>query len=107
MMTEKTHMFIAMNRFRVAPSKEKDFENIWKSPKSYLEDVSRIFRSFTFFADLETSIERYTRHTRSGTPARPEACTKSDMFKVAHSQVRAPEGVYLGPPELETFEVIL
>jgi len=32
-------MFIAMNRFRIAPGREADFEGIWKTRNSYLNEV--------------------------------------------------------------------
>jgi len=32
--------FIAMNRFKIVPNREKDFENIWKNRETHLNDVS-------------------------------------------------------------------
>ena len=32
-------MFVAMNRFRVVPEREQDWERIWKERESYLQDV--------------------------------------------------------------------
>ena len=33
-------MFIAMNRFKIIIGKEKEFENVWKSRETYLDNVS-------------------------------------------------------------------
>ncbi|MEO0814422.1 MAG: antibiotic biosynthesis monooxygenase, partial [Myxococcota bacterium] len=38
-------MFIAMNRFRIRPGREAEFETIWRERDSYLEDVPG-FQSF-------------------------------------------------------------
>ena len=38
-------MFIAMNRFRIALGREQDFEQIWRSRDSHLDEVPG-FRKF-------------------------------------------------------------
>ena len=32
-------MFIAMNRFRIAPGREDDFEQVWRERESYLDEA--------------------------------------------------------------------
>ncbi|MGH8475728.1 MAG: antibiotic biosynthesis monooxygenase family protein, partial [Methylococcales bacterium] len=32
-------MFIAMNRFRIAPGREQDFIDMWRKRESYLDEV--------------------------------------------------------------------
>ena len=32
-------MFIAMNRFKIVPDLESDFEAVWKSRETYLDNV--------------------------------------------------------------------
>ncbi len=32
-------MFIAMNRFKIVPGKEREFENVWKERDTHLKDV--------------------------------------------------------------------
>jgi heme-degrading monooxygenase HmoA len=36
--------FIAMNRFKIVPGMESEFEGIWKSRNTYLEDVPGFIR---------------------------------------------------------------
>jgi heme-degrading monooxygenase HmoA len=36
-----------------------------------------------------------------------EDWTNSEAFRKAHSQGRAPEGTYLGPPQFEGFDVVM
>jgi len=100
-------MFIAMNRFRIAPGFEAGFEELWRSRDSYLDDVSG-FREFHLLkgpADEECSL--YASHTVWEDKASFTAWTESDAFKKAHGQARAPEGTYLGHPNFEGFDVVL
>jgi hypothetical protein len=55
-------MFIAMNRFRITPGRESDFEQIWRSRESYLEDVAgfREFHLLTRAVGREAHVVRIT-----------------------------------------------
>ncbi|MGO3769944.1 MAG: antibiotic biosynthesis monooxygenase family protein, partial [Vreelandella alkaliphila] len=35
------------------------------------------------------------------------AWTKSEAFRKAHANAKAPEGIYLGPPKFEGYAVVL
>ena len=73
-------MYIAMNRFRIAPGREEDFLEVWRNRDSHLDEVpEEAFRAWT----------------------------KSDAFRKAHANAKAPEGIYLGPPKFEGYEVVL
>jgi len=50
-------MYIAMNRFRIVPGKEKEFIEIWKNRDSHLNEVPG-FRSFHLLQGPTT--EEYT-----------------------------------------------
>ncbi len=100
-------MYIAMNRFRIAPGHEADFEKLWRERDSHLDGVPG-FRSFLLLrgpSDEEASL--YASHTTWDDEAAFRAWTESDSFKKAHSQARAPSGTYLGHPVFEGFETIL
>ena len=100
-------MYIAMNRFRIAPGHEQDFEDLWKNRKSYLDEVSG-FRDFSLLkgpADEDATL--YASHSTWDSYQVFEDWTNSEAFKKAHGQARAPEGTYLGHPQFEGFEVIL
>ncbi len=100
-------MFIAMNRFRIAPGAEDAFEKLWRDRDSQLDGVPG-FREFHLLrgpsADGETL---YSSHTTWESHAAFEAWTRSEAFAKAHAQARAPKGTYLGHPAFEGFEVIL
>jgi heme-degrading monooxygenase HmoA len=100
-------MFIAMNRFRIAPGREADFENIWKGRQSFLDEVTgfREFRLLRGPTDETSTV--YASHSVWDSRTDFEAWTESEAFRKAHGQTRAPEGTYLGPPVFEGFEVIL
>ena len=100
-------MFIAMNRFRIAPGREIDFEEIWSSRKSYLDEVQG-FEEFHLLRGPKDEIRTlYASHSVWNSREDFVAWTESEAFQQAHSQARAPEGVYLGPPDFEGFEVVL
>jgi heme-degrading monooxygenase HmoA len=100
-------MFIAMNRFRIAPGREQDFERVWKQRDSYLDGVDG-FREFHLLRGPgDENRTLYASHSIWDSREAFLAWTESEAFRRAHSQGRAPEGVYLGPPEFEGFEVVL
>lgn len=47
-------MFIAMNRFRIAPGAKDDFINIWKNRDTYLDSVPG-FKSFNLLEGPTTN----------------------------------------------------
>ena len=100
-------MYIAMNRFRIALGREADFEELWRRRESHLDDVAG-FREFHLLkgpADDEATL--YASHTIWDSAEAFEAWTKSENFRNAHAQARAPEGTYLGHPRFEGFSVVL
>ena len=100
-------MFIAMNRFRIALGSEEVFEKLWRERDSHLDEVPG-FREFHLLrgpSDDEATL--YASHTVWESQAAFEAWTKSENFRKAHAQARAPQGTYLGHPQFEGFDVIL
>ena len=100
-------MFIAMNRFRIAPGFEEAFEDVWRQRDSYLGQVPG-FRTFALLKGPEKEDHvLYASHTIWETREDFEAWTESDYFRKAHAQTSAPKGTYLAHPELETFEAVV
>ena len=100
-------MYIAMNRFRIALGREADFEELWRRRDSHLDGVPG-FREFHLLkgpSDDEATL--YASHTLWESAEAFEAWTKSENFRLAHAQARAPQGTYLGHPRFEGFEAIL
>ncbi|MEM7217401.1 MAG: antibiotic biosynthesis monooxygenase [Pseudomonadota bacterium] len=100
-------MFIAMNRFRIAPGFEDGFETVWRERDSHLKEVPG-FVSFALLKGPERDDHvLYASHTVWRSRADFDAWTESDAFRKAHAQASAPKGTYLGHPDLETFESVL
>ena len=100
-------MFIAMNRFRIAPGFEAGFEEVWSNRESYLDQVDG-FRQFKLLrgpSDDEATL--YASHVIWDSREQFEAWTQSDKFKRAHGQTNAPQGTYLEHPRFEGFDVVL
>ncbi|MEM9176342.1 MAG: antibiotic biosynthesis monooxygenase [Myxococcota bacterium] len=100
-------MYIAMNRFRIAPGHEEDFERLWRERDSQIANEPG-FESFHLLkgaSDGEGTL--YASHTVWASEDDFRAWTKSESFKKVHQQARAPQGTYLGHPVFEGFEAIL
>ncbi len=100
-------MFIAMNRFRIARGREADFEEMWRRRDSHLAGVPG-FREFHLLrGPAGDDATLYASHTVWDSREAFEAWTRSEAFRRAHADARAPAGTYLGPPRFEGFEVVL
>ena len=100
-------MFVAMNRFKVAKGREAEFEGVWASRKTRLDEMA----GFVAF-DLLRGPERedhtlYASHTVWSDRASFEAWTRSEQFRDAHRNAGQTKGLYLGHPEFEGFESVL
>jgi heme-degrading monooxygenase HmoA len=100
-------VYIAMNRFRITPGHENDFEELWRSRESQLDEVPG-FREFHLLrGPSDDDATLYASHTIWESLEAFQAWTKSESFRKSHARARAPEGTYLGHPVFEGFEVIL
>jgi len=100
-------VFIAMNRFRIARGREADFEEMWRRRDSHLAGVPG-FREFHLLrGPAGDDATLYASHTVWDSREAFEAWTRSEAFRRAHADARAPAGTYLGPPRFEGFEVVL
>jgi len=99
-------MFVAMNRFRIVPGREAEFEAIWTGRKSHLEAVPG-FRSFHLLRGPRTDAHSlYCSHSVWESRAAFEAWTRSEAFRRAHAQAGDSRGLYLGPPEFEGYDPV-
>lgn len=99
--------YIAMNNFRVAADQAEGFEARWRQRRSHLHEVPG-FESFRLLRGEESEgVVRYASHVVWTTKEAFEAWTKSEHFAQAHGGDPLPEGMVLGHPELQCFEVVL
>jgi heme-degrading monooxygenase HmoA len=98
-------MFIAMNRFRVIKGRESDFEHVWLSRDTHLDDV-RGFVEFHLLRGPESEdYTLYASHTIWESRAAFEGWTRSEAFRAAHQQAGEHKPLYIGHPQFEGFDV--
>mgnify|MGYP000538627108 FL=1 len=97
--------FIAMNRFKIVPNREKDFENIWKNRETHLNDVSGFIEFHLVKGNSEETHTVYASHSTWNSRKDFEVWTKSEAFRQAHKGAGEHSSIYLGHPEFEGFEV--
>jgi len=100
-------MFIAMNRFRIAPGREAEFIEVWRQRDSRLAEVPG-FKTFNLLQGPSTEEATvFVSHSTWDSAAAFEAWTRSESFRAAHASAGQQRGLYLGPPQFEGFEVVL
>ncbi len=100
-------MFIAMNRFRIAPGREAEFIEVWRQRDSRLAEVPG-FKTFNLLQRPGTAEATvFVSHSTWDSAAAFEAWTRSESFRAAHASAGQQRGLYLGPPQFEGFEVVL
>ena len=103
-------MYIAMNRFKVAPGSEAAFETMWTSRESHLRGVPGFVEFHLLRGPVRDDHVLYSSHTIWSDHAAFEGWTRSEAFRAAHREAgtagRGDKPLYLGRPEFEGFEVI-
>jgi len=82
--------FIAMNRFKIVPNREKDFENIWKNRETHLNDVSGFIEFHLVKGNSEETHTVYASHSTWNSRKDFEAGLNQRHF-VKHTKV--PENI--------------
>jgi heme-degrading monooxygenase HmoA len=99
-------MFIAMNRFRVAPGAEAEFEQVWKGRDSQLRTVPGFVVFHLLRGPAREDHVLYASHSLWRSREDFEAWTRSEAFRTAHRQAGQTKPLYLGHPEFEGFEAV-
>lgn len=100
-------MFVAMNRFRIAPGSEDAFEEMWRLRDSRLRQVEG-FQEFKLLKGPPAEDHTlYVSHSMWRDRAAFEAWTRSEHFRAAHASAGGTREMYLGPPQLELFESVV
>ncbi len=99
-------MYIAMNRFKVAPGSESAFEEMWTSRDSHLPSVPGFVEFHLLRGPQKEDHVLYSSHTIWQDHASFEAWTRSDAFRAAHAGAGNSRAKYLGHPEFEGFDVV-
>jgi heme-degrading monooxygenase HmoA len=100
-------MFVAMNRFHIAPGAEAEFEEMWRTRDSQLAAVEG-FVSFKLLKGPASEAHTlYVSHSTWRDRASFDAWTKSPHFRRAHANAGEAKPMYLGPPIFEGFESVV
>ena len=99
--------FIAMNRFKIILGKEDDFENVWKTRETFLDDVNGFINFNLLRGDSTDEYTLYSSHSIWQSKEHFIAWTKSEAFRKAHKNAGENKPLYLGHPEFEGFNVVL
>ena len=99
-------MYIAMNRFKVLPGAEAEFETLWLNRDSKLRDVPGFVEFHMLRGPERDGYTLYSSHTIWQNLAAFQAWTKSEAFRAAHGSAGGTRPLYAGHPEFEGFEVI-
>lgn len=99
-------MFVAMNRFRVSPGSEDDFETVWRNRRSRLEEMDG-FVSFNLLrGPTGDSHTLYASHAIWKDEDSFRAWTKSEQFREAHRSAGGNKPLFMGHPEFEGFTAV-
>ncbi|MCC6464280.1 MAG: antibiotic biosynthesis monooxygenase [Planctomycetes bacterium] len=95
-------MIIVMNRFRVTPGREVDFEEAFKG-RARLIDGMPGFLGLDVLRPSEPG-GVFISMARWAGMAEFKAWTESEQFRQGHG--RRHPGMFVGPPQLEIYEVV-
>jgi heme-degrading monooxygenase HmoA len=99
-------MYIAMNRFKVAPGSEAAFEQIWTGRDSHLHGVPGFVEFHLLRGPVKEDHVLYSSHTIWSDKGAFEGWTRSEAFRAAHANAGGHGAMYLGHPEFEGFDVV-
>jgi heme-degrading monooxygenase HmoA len=102
-------MFIAMNRFKVVKGAEADFEEVWSSRKTRLDEMPGFVAFHLLKGPEREDHTLYSSHTTWESHAHFKAWTVSEQFRESHRNAGKPrpKPLYLGHPEFEGFQSVL
>lgn len=101
-------MYIAMNRFKVKPEHEAVFEKIWIERDSHLNKVPGFIHFHLLRGTRTPEYTLYSSYAKWTSEEAFKAWTQSEAFRKAHEKAGdTPRDIYVGPPQLECFNVIL
>jgi len=101
-------MYIAMNRFKVAKESAEDFERLWISRDSYLDELPGFMEFHLLKGPEREDHVLYSSHTVWRSFDDFQNWTKSEQFRKAHANAGGSSirPLYLGHPEFEGFQVV-
>ena len=100
-------MFIAMNRYKIVPGKESEFEKVWTERDTHLNGVNGFKEFHLVKGEKNEKFSLYASHSIWNSKEDFINWTKSEAFKLTHKNAGQHKDLYLGAPNFEGFEVVL
>ncbi|MBU2891686.1 antibiotic biosynthesis monooxygenase family protein [Celeribacter halophilus] len=100
--------FIAMNRFKITPGREEDFEEIWRNRESRLKELPGFVEFRMLKGPVAEDHALYSSSTLWNSKADFENWTTSEQFRDSHKNAgNRDRSIFAGPPQFEGFETII
>lgn len=99
-------MYIAMNRFKVAKGNEAEFEEVWASRQTYLDDVPGFIEFALLRGPEREDHTLYASHSIWATQEDFKRWTTSEAFRRAHANAGKNKPLTIGHPEFEGFAAV-
>lgn len=96
-------MYLTMNRFRIKPGHEAEFEAIWAARDSRLPQVPGFVAFHLMRGATHEDHTLYASHTIWESEADFQAWTQSEAFRSAHKGAGVHRDIHAGPAQLEVF----
>ena len=99
-------MYLAMNRFTVPLENASEFEDLWLSRESRLQEMDGFVSFHMLRGPEEAGSVLYASHTVWQTEAHFRAWTTSAEFRASHARAGDTRTLYVGTPKFEGFTSI-
>ena len=96
-----------MNRFKIILGKEAEFEKVWRERDTHLSGIEGFKEFHLVKGEKNDEFSLYASHSIWNSKDDFENWKSSEAFRKAHRGGGQHQGIYLGHPEFEGFEVIL
>ena len=100
-------MFIALNRFKIVPGKEAQFEKVWRERDTHLDGVKGFKKFHLVKGEKNNEFSLYASHSIWNSKEDFINWTQSEAFRLAHKNAGQHKDLYIGAPNFEGFEVVL
>ncbi|UOM36990.1 antibiotic biosynthesis monooxygenase [Acuticoccus sp. I52.16.1] len=95
-----------MNRFQVRKGSEADFEAVWLGRDTHLGEVPGFVEFHLLKGPEKDDYTLYASHTVWASQSAFLDWTRSEAFRKAHAGAGDNKPLYMGHPELESFDII-
>ena len=99
--------YIAMNRFKIVLGKENEFEEVWRTRETYLDEVEGFKEFHLLKGESNDEYTLYSSHSVWDSKDDFIAWTNKETFKKANKDGGKNKPLYIGHPIFEGFEIVL